>query len=137
MTIVEIVVGLILFAGAIRFIAPDTGALPDLDHKIYRKFERGSFWRDAFNHRSAITHSALIVILVRLVTTPLGNPICFLATLGAAVGLSIHLWNDIPSTNHKFANIRLGRRILRMWESRIWIVLNIFGSIAIAFHALW
>ena len=137
MLIVETIVGLVLFAVAIRFIAPNKGAFPDLDLKIYKKFPKGSFWRSSFSHRSAITHSALIVILVRLLTVPLGNPICFLSTLGAAVGLSIHLWNDIPSTNYKFDNINLGRSTLRMWQSKIWLAVNIIGSFAMALHALW
>ena len=138
MIIVETVVGLVLFAAAICFIAPDKHALPDYDLKIYRRFEEKSFWRAAFTHRSAITHSALLVLLVRLVTAPAGNPICFLATLGAAVGLSIHLWNDRPSTNHNFSNIHLfSASPLRMWPSRFWLGANILLGLAIAFHAAW
>lgn len=53
-----------------------------------------------------ITHSALIVFLVCLITRPLGRDVCSMASWGAAIGLAAHLLPDMfPSEWTGFAFI--------------------------------
>lgn len=46
-------------------------------------------------HRSAITHSALIVLAVSVLASRLGSDIRRLVTYGAAIGLALHLVTDM------------------------------------------
>ena len=90
-SIVGLIIGIVAFYFALDF--------PDLDLTVLKV-------PHIIVHRSLITHSCLVVLLIAGITSVFGRGICGFATLGAAIGLSCHLVPDMfPKTWHGFAFI--------------------------------
>ena len=127
-SIVGLILGVVAFFFALGF--------PDWDLNILRV-------SGIIVHRSLITHSALVVVLVALVTSVFGRDICGIATLGAAIGLACHLVPDMfPEAWRGFAFIYipfLGRLTWIPLDgdwiptifSFLWLGGNVLGGFAI------
>ena len=107
---------------------------PDLDLHEKLHFNPNLPW---MVHRNFLFHSALIVFVLWLLTSPFDNPICFFVTTGAAIGLARHLLNDVfpLQSRGNFSRIHYTNKSLNPFWSRVWLVSNALLGFAIALQA--
>lgn len=106
---------------------------PDLDLKL-EKLGPG-----CLHHRSSITHSMWVVVIVYSFTSNIGNPIWFLTTMGAAIGTAYHLGHDLLFTRdwrYKRSRVHMARRPLPPFGSILWLLLNAVGGLALGVQTI-